>query len=81
MHMALENDDLPLEYLDMRDVGDGHMSAVMSALQFQHKLFTREMKGELLPGALPLQDMQVVLDFICGPGSWCMDWKHLVSRY
>ncbi|HEX7735734.1 MAG TPA: methyltransferase domain-containing protein [Ktedonobacteraceae bacterium] len=75
IHIALEKEDLSLEYLDMRDVGDGHMSAVLSALQFQHKLFMREMKSELLPGAISLQDVQVVLDFICGPGSWCMDFS------
>ncbi len=73
-----EQDDIPLEYVDMRDVGDERMSAMMSALQFQHKLFVREMKGGLLPENIPLESVNVVLDFICGPGSWCMDFckKH-----
>ncbi|HEY0755805.1 MAG TPA: methyltransferase domain-containing protein [Ktedonobacteraceae bacterium] len=75
MHIAPQRDDFPLEYLDMRDIGDGHMSAVMSSLQFQHRLFLREMKGELLPAVIPLQNVQVALDFICGPGSWCMDFS------
>jgi ubiquinone/menaquinone biosynthesis C-methylase UbiE len=70
-----EKDDLPLEYIDMRDIGDGRMSAIMSALQFQHKLFLREMKGTLLPEAISLDHVQVVMDFICGPGSWCMDFS------
>lgn len=76
MHEVREEDDLPLEYIDMRDIGDGRISAIMSALQFQHKLFVREMKGGLLPETIPLgDDMQVVMDFICGPGSWCMDFS------
>jgi ubiquinone/menaquinone biosynthesis C-methylase UbiE len=70
-----EEDDLPLEYIDMRDIGDGHVSANMSALQFQHKLFLREMKGALLPDRISLDGVQVVMDFICGPGSWCMDFS------
>lgn len=72
---ALEKDDLPLEYIDMRDIGSGQITAAMSALQFQHKLFLREMKGELLPPSIPMENVQVVLDFICGPGSWCMDFS------
>lgn len=75
MQEALEKDDLPLEYVDMRDIGDGQITAMMSALQFQHKLFLREMKGELLPPGIPLDQVQVVMDFICGPGSWCMDFS------
>ena len=75
MQEALEKDDLPLEYIDMRDIGAGQITAMMSALQFQHKLFLREMKGELLPPSIPLENVQVVLDFICGPGSWCMDFS------
>ena len=70
-----EEDDLPLEYIDIRDIGDGHISASMSALQFQHKLFLREMKGALLPDKIPLDGMQVVMDYICGPGGWCMDFS------
>ena len=70
-----EKDELPLEYVDMRDIGDGPITAMMSALQFQHKLFLREMKGMLLPAAIPLDNVQVVMDFICGPGSWCMDFS------
>lgn len=75
MQEALEKDDLPLEYVDMRDIGDGQITAIMSALQFQHKLFLREMKGQLLPCGIPLEQVQVVMDFICGPGSWCMDFS------
>lgn len=74
MQTTPEKDDLPLEYVDMRDIGDGPVAPIMSALQFQHKLFLREMKGELLPTSIPLDDVQVVMDFICGPGSWCMDF-------
>lgn len=70
-----EKDDLPLEYVDMRDIGDGRVTAIMSALQFQHKLFLREMKGALLPAKIPLDGIQTVMDFICGPGSWCMDFS------
>lgn len=78
MQDALEKDDLPLEYVDMRDIGDGQITAMMSALQFQHKLFLREMKGELLPTRIPLENVETVMDFICGPGSWCVDFckKH-----
>ncbi len=75
MQEALEKDDLPLEYIDMRDIGGDQITAIMSALQFQHKLFLREMKGELLPTSIPLENVQVVMDFICGPGSWCMDFS------
>ena len=75
MQETPEMDDFPLEYIDMRDIGDGRMSAIMSALQFQHKLFLREMRGKLLPDKVVLTDAQVVMDFICGPGSWCMDFS------
>lgn len=68
-------EDLPLEYIDMRDIGDGRISAIMSAMQFQHKLFLREMKGKLLPDTISLETVQTVMDFICGPGSWCMDFS------
>lgn len=75
MQDTLEKDDLPLEYIDMRDIGEGQITAIMSALQFQHKLFLREMKDELLPTAIPLKDVHVVMDLICGPGSWCVDFS------
>ncbi|MGI0135381.1 MAG: class I SAM-dependent methyltransferase, partial [Candidatus Micrarchaeaceae archaeon] len=71
----MEKDHFPLEYIDLREIGDGPMTAIMSALQFQHKLFLREMKEELLPSSIPLEQVQIVLDFICGPGSWCMDFS------
>jgi ubiquinone/menaquinone biosynthesis C-methylase UbiE len=71
----LEENDFPLEYIDIRDIGDGSISAMMSALQFQHKLFVREMKGELVPAAIQTDELQVVMDYICGPGSWCMDFS------
>lgn len=74
MQDALGKDDLPLEYVDMRDIGDGQITAIMSALQFQHKLFLREMKGELLPARISPGTIETVMDFICGPGSWCMDF-------
>ena len=70
-----EKDDLPLEYVDIRDIGDGRVTALMSALQFQHKLFLREMKGALLPAKIPLDHIETVMDFICGPGSWCIDFS------
>lgn len=75
MQEAQEKDDLPLEYVDMRDIGDGRITAIMSALQFQHKLFLREMKGKLLPSQIPLDETQLIMDFICGPGSWCIDFS------
>jgi ubiquinone/menaquinone biosynthesis C-methylase UbiE len=75
MQETLEKDDLPLEYIDMRDIGDGEITSIMSALQFQHKLFLREMNGELLPTSLPLENVQTVMDFICGPGSWGMEFS------
>jgi ubiquinone/menaquinone biosynthesis C-methylase UbiE len=74
MQDAPGKDDLPLEYLDMRDIGNGQITAMMSALQFQHKLFLREMQGRLLPAKIPLDNVETVMDFICGPGSWCMDF-------
>lgn len=74
---AVERDDLPLEYVDMRDIGDGHVTGIMSALQFQHRLFVREMGGMLLPTQISLDGVETVMDFICGPGSWCMDFSKL----
>src|SRR6266849_2792990 len=68
-------DELPLECVDMRYICAGQTSAVMSALQFQHKLFLREMKGSLLPEAIALEKVEVVMDMICGPGGWCMDFS------
>lgn len=61
----------------MRDIGDGHVTGMMSALQFQHRLFVREMGGSLLPAQIPLAGVETVLDLICGPGSWCMDFSKL----
>lgn len=75
MQGSPEKDDLPLEYVDMRDIGDGHVTAIMSSLQFQHKLFLREMKGALLPDKIPPDEIETVMDFICGPGSWCIDFS------
>ena len=75
MQGPLEKDDLPLEYIDRRDIGEGHVTAIMSSLQFQHKLFLREMKGALLPDKIPLDEIETVMDFICGPGSWCIDFS------
>lgn len=80
MQEAQEKDDLPLEYLDLRAIGDGPIAATMSALQFQHKLFLREMNGNLLPDKIPPDGLQVVMDFICGPGSWCLDFSKKYPR-
>jgi SAM-dependent methyltransferase len=70
-----ERDELPLEYVDMRYIGAGQTSGVMSALQFQHKLFLREMNGALLPEAIVLEKVETVMDLICGPGGWCLDFS------
>lgn len=75
MQEAVQREDLPLEYVDMRDIGDGRVTALMPALQFQHRLFLREMGGVLLPAKIPLDGVEAVMDFICGPGSWCMDFS------
>lgn len=75
MQEAAPREDLPLEYVDMRDIGDGRVTALMSALQFQHRLFLREMGGMLLPDRISLDGIEAVMDFICGPGSWCVDFS------
>lgn len=65
-----------LKYFDVRDFGereDGHINTIVSALQFQHKLFLREMGNALLPPEIPLNDLRVVMDYVCGPGAWCID--------
>lgn len=72
---AVERNDLLLENVDMRDIGDGHVTGTMSALQFQHRLFVREMGGLLLPSQIPLSGVETVMDLICGPGSWCLDFS------
>lgn len=46
--------------------------AVAAALRFQHRFFVRELGG-LLADLIPLEAVRDVLDFLCGPGSWCMD--------
>lgn len=74
---AVENDDLALEDVDMRDIGDGHVTGMMSALQFQHRLFVREMGGLLLPPQIPLDGIEIVMDLVCGPGSWCLDFSKI----
>ncbi len=75
MEDALEDQTPAQEYVDMRDLGDGRIAAVMSGLQFQQKLFSREMKGKLLPTEIPLVGIKDVMDFVCGPGAWCMDFS------
>ncbi|MGH2506671.1 MAG: class I SAM-dependent methyltransferase [Ktedonobacteraceae bacterium] len=77
MKKIIEKNDLLSEYVDMRDIGDGHVTGMMSALQFQHRLFVREMGGLLLPAQIPLDSVETVMDLICGPGSWCMDFSKL----
>lgn len=72
---AIERDGFPLECVDLRDVGEGSISGMMSALQFQHRLFVREMGGILLPPQIPQDSVQVAMDFICGPGNWCLDFS------
>jgi ubiquinone/menaquinone biosynthesis C-methylase UbiE len=62
-------------FIDTRDFGDGRVNAIMSALHFQHKLFLREMQDKLLPVDIPLNKVQTVCDFVCGPGSWCIDFS------
>ncbi|HET8845554.1 MAG TPA: methyltransferase domain-containing protein [Ktedonobacteraceae bacterium] len=76
MQGASERVDDSLKYVDLRDFGEkdeGHINTIVSALQFQHKLFLREMGGTLLPLEIPQNDVQVVMDYICGPGAWCID--------
>lgn len=75
MHRTFEKEGRVLKHIDMRDYGDGHLNAILSALQFQHRLFLREMNGELLSPEIPLIDVHTVLDFICGPGAWCVDFS------
>lgn len=75
MQETPREDDLSLADIDMREAGDGHIGVSMSALEFQHRLFLREMQGKLLPDQIPLADLEVVLDFLCGPGSWCIDFS------
>jgi ubiquinone/menaquinone biosynthesis C-methylase UbiE len=64
-----------LKYVDLRDFGDSYLNAIVSALHFQHKLFLREMDGALLPPAIPLDNVYMVMDFICGSGAWCIDFS------
>jgi ubiquinone/menaquinone biosynthesis C-methylase UbiE len=78
MQRAFEKEAGTLKYIDLRDFGDNRLNAILSALQFEYRLFLREMKGRLLPDEVPVDQVQTVLDFLCGPGTWCLD---LGSRY
>lgn len=75
MEQASQQEEVSLNYIDMRDFSDQHINAIISALHFQHRLFLREMKGALLPAEIPLDKVRVVMDFVCGPGAWCVDFS------
>src|SRR6266516_1724495 len=47
-------------------------SAHAASLQFQYRLFLREL-GTLIPETIPLREISRVLDVACGPGSWIVD--------
>lgn len=79
MQKLLEKEDFLLECVDVRNVGNEDIMATMSALQFQHKFFLREMQGALLPSKIVLNGNEVVMDFPSGPGSWCIDVSHRYS--
>lgn len=52
---------------------NGHfVAAEATNLQYQHRLFLREM-GTLIPATIPLIEINTVLDVACGPGSWAID--------
>jgi SAM-dependent methyltransferase len=78
MQRAFEQEAGTLKYIDLRDFGDNHLNAILSALQFEYRLFLREMQGRLVPDEVPVDQVHTVLDFLCGPGTWCLD---LGSRY
>jgi ubiquinone/menaquinone biosynthesis C-methylase UbiE len=75
MQRASDREEGSLKYVDLRNFGDGQVNAIISALQFQHKLYLFEMGGELLPPEIPIAEAQTVMDFICGPGDWCIDFS------
>lgn len=75
MQKASEREEDALKYVDMRDFGDRHTNAIISALHFQHKLFLRETNEKLLPSEISLDDIHTVIDLICGSGSWCLDFS------
>src|SRR5579859_5913066 len=51
---------------------DNTIAAEATSLQYEHRLFLREM-GALIPGTIPLAEIKTVLDVACGPGSWTID--------
>jgi ubiquinone/menaquinone biosynthesis C-methylase UbiE len=51
---------------------DYTIAAAATSLQYEHRLFLREM-GALIPGTIPLAGIKSVLDVACGPGSWTID--------
>ena len=75
MQNASRGEEQSLKYIDMRDFGDVHRNAIISALQFQHRLFWLLMGSRLLPDEIAVEDVRVVMDFICGPGAWCIDFS------
>lgn len=69
-----ENEGVSLEYASIKSISDASISGIMSALQFQHRLFIAE-TGALLPEEIPLADAQVILDLICSAGVWSIDFS------
>jgi len=74
MQRASAREEISLEYFDISNLTDGQISAELSALQFQHKLFQREL-GTLLPRKIQPDAIQIVLDLICSAGTWCIDFS------
>lgn len=73
MQHTWQKENHPLAWLDLRNVGKEPITAISTALQFQHRFFLSEMKGALLPPHCVLQGNEVILDLLCGPGNWCID--------
>ncbi len=65
--------DTPLEYSDIRANGLEGLHPIVAALQFQYRLFRREMHEELFPRSIPLDGIHDILDFMCGSAMWGMD--------
>lgn len=73
MPQARETEEVPLERADLRTIGAEYLTAILPALQFQHQFFLHEMKGALLPPPVALHGNEVLLDFPCGSGCWCIE--------
>lgn len=80
MHYTQKKEEAPLERVDLRTLGIEQSTEILPALQFQHRFFLQEMKGALLPAQFTLEGNEVLLDFPCGPGSWCIDVSRRYSR-